>query len=60
MFEFFLGAAIGASVILLLFLAAGYRAARRKARTASSVAHVNETVLAVLQSEQGGRKYVIN
>jgi multisubunit Na+/H+ antiporter MnhB subunit len=60
MFEFFIGAAIGASVILLLFLAAGYRAARRKARTASSVAHVNETVLAVLQSEQGGRKHVIN
>jgi hypothetical protein len=58
--EFLLGAVIGASVILLLFLAAGYRAARRKARTASSVAHVNETVLAVLQSEQGGRKHVIN
>jgi hypothetical protein len=58
--EFLFGAAIGASVILLLFLAAGYRAARRKARTASSVAHVNETVLAVLQSEQGGRKHVIN
>jgi hypothetical protein len=58
--EFLLGAAIGASVILLLFLAAGYRAARRKARTASSVAHVNETVLAVLQSEHGGRKHVIN
>ena len=58
--EFLFGAAIGASVIMLLFLAAGYRAARRKARTASSVAHVNETVLAVLQSENGGRKHVIN
>jgi len=58
--EFLFGAAIGAVAVLLLFLAAGYRAARRKARTASSVAHVNETVLAVLQSEQGGRKHVIN
>lgn len=58
--QFLLGAAIGAAVVLCLFLAAGYRAARKKARTASSVAHVQETVVAVVQPNNGGRKRVIN